>query len=97
MNLVKERTSLYPSSGERNFQVENVSAAIDRVFAAYRAKAISFDNTDGMSLDFSDWRFNLRASNTEPLVRLNIESREDSRGIEDKVSDISKILDGRIA
>ena len=58
-----------------NFKVADAGAAIDRVLSTYRADALSVDETDGVSLAFADWRFNLRYSNTEPLVRLNVEGR----------------------
>ena len=53
-----------------NFKVADAGKAIESVFSAYRADALSIDETDGVSLAFADWRFNLRRSNTEPLVRL---------------------------
>ena len=74
-SLVEKQFTLFPSSGETNFHVENVRDAIDRVLAVYRKKAVSIDNTDGISLVFKNWRLNLRSSNTEPLLRLNVEGR----------------------
>ncbi|MGL4234910.1 phosphomannomutase [Tabrizicola sp.] len=67
----------FPSSGEINFRVADVPATVSRVEAALASKAQSIDRTDGLSLDFGDWRLNLRASNTEPLLRLNVEARGD--------------------
>ncbi len=72
---VKDRFVAFPSSGEANFQVEDPGRAIENVLKAFSADALSIDKTDGISIAFRDWRFNLRRSNTEPLVRLNIESR----------------------
>ena len=92
--LVDSRFSSFPSSGETNFYVDNVGEAIERVIIAYRAKAISIDSTDGVSLVFNNWRLNLRGSNTEPLLRLNVESRGDANGIQAKISDIARIIDG---
>ena len=89
---VQERFVAFPSSGETNFNVNDAKESISRVFAAYRAEAISFDDSDGLSLAFSDWRFNLRSSNTEPLVRLNIESCGNPSKLTQKVSDIARIL-----
>ena len=91
---VRDRFAAFPSSGETNFRVADAGAAIDRVLAAYRDEALSLDETDGVSLAFADWRFNLRRSNTEPLVRLNIESRGGSDGLADRVSDIAELLGG---
>ena len=70
---VRARFEKFPSSGERNFTVGNADIAIGAVLAEYQDGA-SLDDLDGVSLAFADWRFNLRKSNTEPLVRLNIET-----------------------
>ena len=94
---VRVRYESFPSSGEINFLVEDAGASIDRVLSAYRNEAVSLDEMDGVSLAFEDWRFNLRRSNTEPLVRLNIESRGGAPGLMAKVSDISKMLGGTVA
>jgi hypothetical protein len=67
-DLMAERRAAYPSSGEVNFRVEDAKTVIARIEAAYAPKAEARDDTDGLSLSFGDWRFNLRASNTEPLV-----------------------------
>ncbi len=96
-DLVKKRFALFPSSGETNFYVENVEEAIDRVLTEYRTKAVSFDDTDGVSLVFTNWRFNLRGSNTEPLLRLNLEGRGSANFIKAKVTNIAKIIGGNIA
>lgn len=72
---VADRSAVFRSSGEQNFCVRDTEAAINRVLSAYLPGAISVDKTDGVSLEFNDWRFNLRCSNTEPLVRLNAEMR----------------------
>jgi phosphomannomutase len=74
-DLLAERRQAFPSSGEINFRVADVPAAIARVEAALAAEARSQDRTDGLSLDFGTWRMNLRGSNTEPLLRLNLEAR----------------------
>jgi phosphomannomutase len=68
----------FPSSGEINFRLADAAAAMDRVVAALAPGALARDDTDGVSLDFGDWRFNLRRSNTEPLLRLNVEARGDA-------------------
>ena len=93
---VQDRFTAFPSSGEINFTVENAAKAIDKILSRYSAEAISIDKTDGVSLTFADWRFNLRRSNTEPLVRLNVESRSGADGLSEKVSDISKLLGGTV-
>lgn len=94
---VHDRFEAFPSSGEINFLVEDAGASIDRVLSAYRDQAVSLDEMDGVSLAFEDWRFNLRRSNTEPLVRLNIKSCGGAQGLRAKISDISKLLGGTVA
>lgn len=91
---VEGRFSSFPSSGEANFRVEDAGEAIERVLDAYRAEALSIDETDGVSLAFPDWRFNLRRSNTEPLVRLNIETKGRADGLGDKLEAIAALLGG---
>lgn len=76
--LVDERMSAYPCSGEINFRVDDSNRIIANILATYESRADEIDKTDGISMSFGDWRFNLRASNTEPLLRLNIETRGDS-------------------
>jgi phosphomannomutase len=75
--LVDERVALFPASGEINRKVDDAQAVIKRIEQAYAAGAEHVDHVDGLSVAFSDWRFNIRASNTEPLLRLNVESRGD--------------------
>ena len=90
---VRARFEKFPSSGERNFRVANADAAIDAVLAEHQDGA-SLDDLDGVSLAFADWRFNLRKSNTEPLVRLNVETSGDAGGIEARVAAICEKLLG---
>ncbi len=90
---VRARFEKFPSSGERNFIVSNADVAIGAVFTKYQEGA-SLDDLDGVSLSFADWRFNLRKSNTEPLVRLNIEIRGGADSIEARVAMISETLLG---
>ena len=96
-DCVRDRFASFPSSGEINFAVENAGAAIDRVLLAYRGDAVSMDEIDGVSLEFKDWRLNLRRSNTEPLVRLNVESRGGAEGLQAKLDAISQLLGGTVA
>ena len=67
----------FPCSGEINFKVADTQTTIQKIFDFYANQNPQIDRTDGVSLDFGTWRFNVRASNTEPLLRLNIESRAD--------------------
>jgi phosphomannomutase len=73
--LVDERIGLFPVSGELNYRVPDAKATIAAFEAHYAPQAIVVDRTDGVSFEFKDWRFNLRSSNTEPLIRLNVEAR----------------------
>ena len=93
-NWVRDRFEAFPSSGEINFRVTDAGEAIEKVLVAYRDASLSLDQTDGVSLAFEDWRFNLRRSNTEPLVRLNIESKGAAEGLEAKVDAIADLLGG---
>lgn len=75
--LVQQRTEAYPCSGEINSRIDDPAAILKKVEAHYQATALSTDFVDGLSMVFDQWRFNLRMSNTEPVVRLNVESRAD--------------------
>jgi phosphomannomutase len=83
--LVAQMRAAYPSSGEINFRVTDAAAAVAAVEAAMRPSARHMDRLDGLSADFGTWRFNLRASNTEPLLRLNVETRNDPALLSEKV------------
>ncbi len=83
----------FPSPGEINREVADARVAIEKVLARYRADALSLDRTDGISLEFDNWRFNLRMSNTEPVVRLNVESRGDAELVKAKTEEILALLE----
>lgn len=91
--LVAERIAAYPASGEINRVLQQVTAAIQCVETRYSPEALVVDRTDGLSLEFADWRFNLRSSNTEPVLRLNVESRGNRCLMEDKTKEILELLD----
>ena len=84
----------FPSSGEINFTVPDTAAVMARVQAALGPKARAEDWTDGLALDFGDWRLNLRASNTEPLLRLNVEARGDAGLVTTGVAKVSALIHG---
>lgn len=90
--LVADRIAAYPSSGEINSRLDDADAAITRVRERYERDAKVVDETDGIGLEFDDWRFNLRPSNTEPLVRLNVESRGDEALMREKTAEILALL-----
>jgi phosphomannomutase len=91
--LVNSRMEKFPASGEINREVADPSRAIETVSKLYANDARSVDKTDGISIEYDDWRFNLRASNTEPVIRLNVESRGDEALMQEKVGDILGVLD----
>ena len=93
-DLLSQRIAAFPSSGEINFRLDDADAAIDRVLSAYAAEARSRDDTDGISLEFADWRFNLRRSNTEPVVRLNVEAAGDADLVARQARRIGALLTG---
>jgi phosphomannomutase len=91
-DLIEARKAMFPCSDEINFTVPDVQATIAHVLAAYRDQAIAIDFTDGINLEFPAWRFNLRGSNTEPLLRLNIESRGDAGLVREKTDEIANLI-----
>lgn len=103
--LVNERMDKYPCSGEINYKVEDVPTTLDRIVQFYANPVIArsvatrqsspypiIDKTDGISMEFEDWRFNLRASNTEPLLRLNVETRQNFNAVKTKVTEIESLI-----
>ena len=93
--LVGERMKKFPASGEINRTLNDPAAAIAAVEENYSAGALDVDHTDGLSVEFADWRFNLRMSNTEPVVRLNVESRGDHALMEEKTAGLLSFLKER--
>lgn len=91
--LVEDRMAAYPCSGEINFKVKDAKAAIQRVLTHYADLKPVLDYTDGISADFGEWRFNLRSSNTEPLLRLNVETRGDTAAMRARTDEISALLE----
>ena len=91
--LVDERMQAYPASGEINRRIEEPAALLDKIEKEYTSKANSVDHTDGLSVEFDDWRFNIRMSNTEPVVRLNVEARGDSFLMEERTRELLAYMD----
>lgn len=89
---VEDRMAAYPCSGEINFKVSDAKASVARVMEHFAAQLPALDHTDGISADFGDWRFNLRSSNTEPLLRLNVESRGDAALMQARTDEIATLL-----
>ena len=93
--LVSERMRLFPASGEINRHLKTDAKSILALAEKhYGSQAESRDFTDGLSMEFRDWRFNLRGSNTEPLVRLNVESRGSESLMREKTAEILQLIDG---
>ncbi|MFG6087479.1 phosphomannomutase [Stenotrophomonas indicatrix] len=89
---VEDRMAAYPCSGEINFKVSDAKASVARVMEHFATQSPALDHTDGISADFGDWRFNLRSSNTEPLLRLNVESRGDAALMQARTDEIAALL-----
>ncbi len=92
--MVEDRMAAYPCSGEINFKVADAKAAVERVMAHFAPQSPRVDRTDGISADFGDWRFSLRSSNTEPLLRLNVETRGDAELLHLRTDTIKRMLEG---
>ena len=90
--LVEKSILAYPCSGEINYKVDNFEEAIDKIKTYFSGQQPSFDYTDGISVEFTDWRFNLRGSNTEPYLRLNLEVRGQNISIKEKLAEIESII-----
>jgi len=92
-DLVADRKARFPSSGEINFRLRDADAALAAFEAEYLDQAAHVDRLDGLSLDFGDWRANLRKSNTEPVLRLNVETRGDRALLEARVAAIRALVE----
>ena len=90
--LVGARMALFPASGELNYRVPDARAASAAVEAAYAPQGLDVDRTDGLSVEFPQWRFNLRSSNTEPLLRLNVEARGSAELMRAKTDELLTLL-----
>jgi phosphomannomutase len=95
--LVGERIEKFPASGEINRRVDDAKATMQRVQEKYESASRSVDFTDGLSMEFDSWRFNLRASNTEPLIRLNVESRADRKLMQARTAELLALIGGQEA
>ncbi|RKG36782.1 phosphohexomutase domain-containing protein [Acinetobacter rongchengensis] len=95
-SLVEGMIERFPCSGEINFKVADTQITIQKIFDYFANQNPTIDKTDGVSLDFGAWRLNVRASNTEPLLRLNIESRADKnpKPMQDYVDELTQLIQG---
>ena len=85
---------MYPVSGEINLKIEDITALMTLVEKTYGAGALAVDKTDGLSFEFSTWRFNIRSSNTEPVIRLNVESRGSEELMQEKTRELLDLMGG---
>ncbi|WP_020410970.1 phosphomannomutase/phosphoglucomutase [Hahella ganghwensis] len=92
-SLIDERMAKYPASGEINRKLEDAGKVLKAIEAEYAPSAVSVNFVDGLSVEYDDWRFNLRMSNTEPLVRLNVESKGDQALMESKTKELLDRID----
>ena len=93
-SLISNRAALYPASGEINRKVDDAARVMSEIETVYRDQSLQISHIDGLGMEFSDWRFNLRASNTEPLLRLNVESRGDATLMQAKTSELLDRIGG---
>jgi phosphomannomutase len=94
--LMQERMEKYPVSGEINRTVSDPHAVLAKIESHYQGKEILADHIDGLSMEFKEWRFNLRPSNTEPVIRLNIETRQDKELLKEKTEELLALI-GKLA
>jgi phosphomannomutase/phosphoglucomutase len=94
-DLVADRMQAFPCSGEINFRVDDAKATVARVLAHYADQEPALDHTDGVSVEFATWRFNLRSSNTEPLLRLNVETRGDAGLLRVRTEELTALIGGQ--
>jgi len=90
--LVAERMQAYPCSGEINYKVVNAANILKNIEEKYAPDAVAIDRTDGLSIEMKDWRLNVRTSNTEPLLRLNIESKRNKKLVKRSLEQIEQII-----
>ncbi|CAK0767819.1 phosphomannomutase [Gammaproteobacteria bacterium] len=95
-SLGNERIAAYPCSGEINFRIKNPQHVIETIAAIFAADHPTREDIDGISLEFADWRFNLRASNTEPLVRLNIETHGNATLLQQQTERLRALITEKI-
>ena len=92
-SLVDERIAQFPSSGEINRRIGDVKGAVEAVRQRYQPGSVKIEHVDGLSIEHPRWRFNLRSSNTEPLLRLNVESRGDAPLMQEKTAEILALVE----
>ena len=94
--LVEARMEKFPCSGEINRKVEDSAAVLAAIEAEYAPDG-QVDKLDGLSIDYAEWRFNVRVSNTEPVMRLNVETRGDKKLLAEKTAELLELIGGEEA
>jgi phosphomannomutase len=92
-SMVKARIEKFPCSEEINYRVTNASKIEQLLQEHFAGQDFIIDKTDGISMEFADWRFNLRKSNTEPLIRLNLEVRGKNESLQKRITELETIID----
>jgi phosphomannomutase len=91
--LVRSRIDKYPVSGEINRTVSDPHEVLQKIEEKYKGAELSTDHIDGLSMEFRDWRFNLRPSNTEPVIRLNVETRQNHELLKEKTDELLQVIE----
>ena len=94
--MLEKSQVAYPCSGEINYKVDNVSEVLSKIENHFKPQGPAIDYTDGISIEFSNWRFNLRGSNTEPLLRLNLEVKGKNISIAEQIAEIESVIASNI-
>jgi phosphomannomutase len=95
--MIAERMALYPVSGEINRKLDDPETVLARIESHFHDMGCENDYTDGLSVSCANYRINVRKSNTEPLLRLNVESRGDRKLMEKKTAELLALIDGEIS
>lgn len=93
-SMLEERMARFPCSGEINFKVDDAKSIVAKILDFYADASPNIDRTDGVSAEFPEWRFNVRSSNTEPLLRLNVETRGDQDLLEKRTAELKGLITG---
>jgi len=92
-SLIEDRKDRYPVSGEINRKVTDPHGVLQKVEENYKGRTNLIDHIDGLSMEFDNWRFNLRPSNTEPVIRLNVEVRQDKDLLKEKTEELLSLIE----
>ncbi len=91
--MVGERIARYPVSGEINLTLDDAGRALSAMRKKYGSQALQIDELDGLTFEFTDWRVNVRSSNTEPVVRVNVEARANESLMREKTQEVLAVLE----